>query len=64
MVKLYYLMDNLYACYKYTAFEGMYDCPDKDIKFLKWSCVLHCCSKFPGVFVSDEKMKGDEDMDL
>ena len=29
---------------KYDAFESIYDCPDKDIKLPKWSCILNCCS--------------------
>ena len=42
----------------------MCDCPDKDIKFPKWSCVLNCCSECTDVFVPDAEMNGDEDVEL
>ena len=42
----------------------MCDCPDKDIKFPKWSCVLNYCSECTDVFVPDAEMNFDEDVDL
>ena len=42
----------------------MCDCPDKDIKFPNWSCVIIVCSKCPGVFFPDAEINVDEDMDL
>ena len=36
----------------------------KNINFPKWSCVLNCFSKCPGVFVTDAKMDNEDDADL
>ena len=33
-------------------------------KFSKWSCVLNCCSEFPGVFVTNSEINGDGYLDL
>ena len=32
--------------------------------FSKWSCVLNCCSEFPGVFVTNSEINGDGYLDL
>ena len=42
----------------------MCDCPDKDIKFPNWSCVIIVCSKCPGVFSPDAEINVDEDIVL
>ena len=54
----------IFPCAKDAAIQSMCDCPEKYIKFTKWSCVLMFCSEFPGLFVNGAEMNGDKDMDL
>ena len=42
----------------------MCDCPDKDIRLKKCSCVLNWCSEFTSVFISGAEMNSDEGVDL
>ena len=47
--------DPIHKDAKDAAFSNMCDFPE-NIKFPKWSCVLNCCSGFPGVFVPGAEM--------
>ena len=61
----YYLMENqFFHIPKYSAFDSMCDFPGKDIKLPKWSCALNFCSEFHGVFVPNEEINDEGDLDL
>ena len=49
---------------KDASFVIICDCPDKYIKFPKWSCVLNCYSECPGIFFPGEEMNCDKNVDL
>ena len=42
----------------------MCDFPNKYIKLTKFSCVLRCCIEFPGLFVPDAEINGENYVDL
>ena len=49
---------------KYAALSILCDIFEKDTKLPKWSCVFNCCSECPGVFVPDEEMNNESDVNL
>ena len=41
-------MENQFILMKKFSFASMCNCPDKDIRSNKFSCVLNCCNEYPG----------------
>ena len=42
----------------------MCDFTEKYFDLTKLSCVLNCCSEYPGVFVPDEEIIDEDDLNL